>query len=128
MAEHSNTAVIHPEDNSPISQPEPIRRPRRAAHHTPPRRNPQFPPLGTFQYHAPQYGAHPPYGLISRAVAPPLRHQPRPSQVNGTAPVRYGQNLRTVENQFYPNSATAQMDDSATRPLVRGQHAPFFRY
>ena len=127
-AEHSNTAVIHPEDNSPLSPPEPVRRSRRTAHHTAPRRNPQVPPSRAFRYHAAQYGAHPPYGLIQRAVTPPLRQQPRPSQVNSTAPERYGQNLGAGQNRFYPNFATAQMDGSAPHPLMHGQHAPYFRY
>lgn len=127
-AEHSNTAAIHPEDNSPISPPEPVRRQRRTAHHKPPRRNPQAPPSGAFRYHATQYGAHPPYGLIHRAVAPPLRQQPRPSQVNGTAPERYGQNLGAGQNRFYPNLATAQTDGSAPHPLMHSQRAPFLRY
>ena len=72
-AEHSNTAVIHPEDNSPISPPEPVRRPRRTAHRTAARRNPQNPPSGAFLYNAAQYGSRPPYGFIHGAAAPPLR-------------------------------------------------------
>ena len=127
-AEHSNTAVIHPEDNSPVSPPEPVKRPRRTAHRTAPRRNPQNPLSGAFQYNASQYGSRPPYGLIHRAAAPPLRQQSRRSQVNGTAPERYGQNLAAGQHRFYPNLATAQINGSAPHPLMHGQHAPFFRY
>ena len=127
-AEHLDTAVIHPEDNSPISPPGLVRRPRKTPHHTPRRRNPHFPPSGASGYHAFQYGAHPPHGLIHRAVAPLLHQQPRPSQVNGTAPGRYGQNLGAVQNRFYPHLATAQTDGSAFHTPMHGQRVPFFRY
>ena len=126
-AEHSNTAVIHPEDNSPVSPPEPVRRPRRTAHRTAPRR-PQNPPSGAFLYNAAQYGSRPPYGFSHGAAAPPLRQQARPDQVNSTTPERYGQNLAAGQNRFYPNLAIAQMNGSAPHPLMHGQHAPFFRY
>ena len=133
-AKHSDTAVIHPDDKSPVSPPEPIRRSRRIAPPTSQRRIQRFPSSGVLSCHEPRYSAHPLYGPITRAVAspprraPPSRQQYRPRQVNINAQRSLERRPDAALNQFFPDMAAWQSNGSATGTSLYGQRAPFIRF
>lgn len=62
QAEHANTAVTHPEDDTPITPPGSIKKPKKPAPHIKPQPRAQIPLQGAFPGRPPYYGPQPTYG------------------------------------------------------------------
>ncbi|KAL2040968.1 hypothetical protein N7G274_006426 [Stereocaulon virgatum] len=110
-AEHSDTAVIHPEYDTPITPPGPGKKVKRPVPHIrlPPGAQTQQP--GAFAGQRPSYGTRPTYGPFHGPVEPShLQQQPRYNSMYGVATRQYGQVFEPFPTHGYP------------------QGAPFYRY
>lgn len=110
-AEHSDTAVIHPEDDAPITPPGQGKKPKRPVPHIRPPSRAQVQLPGAFTGQRPGYGPRPTYGPVPGLVETShLRQKPRYNSMYGVATRQYGQVFEPFPTYRYP------------------QGTPFYRY
>ena len=106
QAEHANTAVTHPEDDTPITPSGPIKKPKKPAPRKKPQPRAQIPLRGAFPGRPPYYGPQPTYGPFNGLVEPShLRQQPQYNLAPGVAPRPYGQAFGAFPTHRYLNGA-----------------------
>ena len=105
-AEHADTAVIHPEDKSPLTPPAPTKKPNRFAPRIGARPRAQMLLRREIPGRAPNYGPQPTYGPLYKPAAPPHPQlQPRYGLARGMGPGAYGQSFGGFPTHGYPYGA-----------------------